>query len=479
MSDLVKKLESTNLVNISPSLIGFDEKNPRGESEDQIKSDKSFLDLRKSVSHYGVLVPLIAAETKNKNKPFRLVDGERRLRAALVENRDTVPVHVINDDESDARILAYNIHMLRKQWDKRIEISSIKEIRDSLIQDNSDMSEVELFAKLREITNHKDHELKDLLRLLKYDSASIKKVQNGTVLMSHLIQIDASFLSPFKREFPILYNRYGDSCLRKIMVEKAENGKIGNTRYLMDNVLTYFKDSENKAKLRSAIKGFLDDPEKEASSIVEKMKVSPKKSKKKVAKKKKKTAKKKSSSFKRDGSEFEYSSINITKGHLTRINDIRPKLEKISIKFTDEETEYIKEAVCCLENHCFKAAALMVWSAGISRILKYIEKHLVDFNKCTKEMNDTPKSFYKWFAPSFMKSATDINDVRENCNDRQLLCYICYKGFINATEFKKLKANYDTRNDCAHPTSILLNPNEIIIIFENVYSLLLDSKKLR
>ena len=121
----------------------------------------------------------------------------------------------------------------------------------------------------------------------------------------------------------------------------------------------------------------------------------------------------------------------------------------------------------------------MVWSTGISRILRYITNNMSDFNKCSKEMYDNPKSFYKHFSRNFIKNANDVDDIRVNSNDRQLLCYICYKKFIDVTQFKKLKNNYDTRNDCAHPTSISLTPHEIIVIFANVYNLLLNNSKLK
>ena len=470
---------------VSPEKISFDKKNPRGEGEEQIKQDKSFKELRKSVRKYGVLVPLVTQRAKIKHKPFKLIDGERRLRAALIENKELVPIHTVGDDESEARILAYNIHMLRKQWSKSNELSSIKEIRDELIAKNPDMDDTELFAKLREITTHTGQELRDLLRLLKYSKETIKKLQDGFLAMSYLIQIDASFLSPLKREFPKLYEQYGDGNLRKILVQKAEDGKLGNTRYLMDFVLKYFKNSkdgkyifsENKIKLRNAIKMFLDKPEQQISSIVEKMEIT-KKAKKKKAKKTKKGKKKKKATLSKDDT-FEYTSLKISKKQLSRIEDIRPKLEKIAGSFSNEECEYIKEGIYCLEKHCFKAAALMVWSTGISRILKYIESNINDFNKCSKEMFDTPKSFYKYFSKNFQRNSTYIDDIRENSNDRQLLCYICYKKFIDVTQFKKLKNNYDTRNDCAHPTSISLTPHEIIVIFENVYNLLLNNSNLK
>lgn len=462
---------------INPEIISFDDKNPRGESAEQILEDSSFKELCTSVRRYGILVPLIARKGRGKAKRFKLVDGERRLRAAHKENLAKVPVHIIPGTEEDGRVLAYNVHMLRKQWNKRIETNAIKEIRDKIVKEKPDITEAELFNELLEITAHKSHELKTVLTLLKYDNAAVEKVQDGSLAMSHLVQIDQSFLAPMKREFPIIYNKYGDAPLRVTLVKKAEDGKLGNTRYLMERVAKCFRN-ENKAKLRDAVKRFLGDADLHVDSIVNSLKAAkakePTTSKKK--KKKKKAAKKPNHEAK---GTFAYSSIRITKTHLSKINDIRPKLEAIAKTFSGEESEYIKEAVCCLENHCFKAAALMIWASGMSRILKYVEKRLADFNRCSREMADDPKSFYRYFSKTFQKSATDINDVRENSNDRQLLCYICYKNMINGTEFKKLKNNYDTRNDCAHPTSIKLSPNEIVVIFENVYSLLLNSGNLK
>ncbi len=210
--------QMTPITLISPQKIIFDDKNPRGETSEQIEEDSSFRELRKSVRHFGVLVPLVTRKTRSNRKPFKLVDGERRLRAALSENKELVPIHVIGGRETDGRILAYNIHMLRKQWTKANELTSIKEIRDELLKSNRNMTDEELFVKLKEITNHTASQLRDLLRLLKYDKAAIRKVQDGTLAMSHLIQIDASFLAPLERTFPALYKKYGDSKLRKILV---------------------------------------------------------------------------------------------------------------------------------------------------------------------------------------------------------------------------------------------------------------------
>lgn len=470
---------------IPPGMIEYDRRNPRGETEEQIQEDKRFEELRKSVRKHGVLVPVIVIPSGKKKVPYRLVDGERRVRAAVCENIEGIPVHVVTGEDVDGRILAYNIHMLGKPWTKANELTSIREIIRELEEQNSELSESEIAARLRDVTGHKGHELRDLQILLRYNDTTIEKVQSGNLRVSYLVHIDASFLAPFRREFPRVYGGYEDGRLREILVRKAEDGRLGNTRYLMDHVLTLFKD-ENKNKLRAALKCFLDNPDEDVKGIVTKMKREPekRKAKKKIAKKAAEKAKKrrtKAAGTTEDprSEPFESRSMKITKRHEKRIADIEPLFAAVAGGFSDQEREYIKEALYCLENHCFKAAILMIWAAGISRILQYVDKNIADFHARSDEMRRKPKSFYKHFAGNFAKNASTIEEIKERANDRQLLCYVCYKGFISGADFTKLKNAYDTRNNCAHPTDIELEANEGIVVFQNVHKLLFDNQNLR
>src|SRR3972149_11692671 len=102
------------------------------------------------------------------------------------------------------------------------------------------------------------------------------------------------------------------------------------------------------------------------------------------------------------------------------MHDVREKFEKIGNSFSGEEREYIGEALHCLEQNCFKAATLMIWAAGISRILMHIDKNLTDYNNATVDMATTPAPVYKHFAKNFQKNAKTIDDVRVNSNDRHL-----------------------------------------------------------
>jgi ParB/RepB/Spo0J family partition protein len=168
----------TQFAVVPPEQIAFDAKNPRGETKEQIEQDGEFHELTRSVGRHGVLVPVIVRRNGDPLRPFTLVDGERRLRAALAQKKDSIPVHIIEDEECSGRVLAYQIHMLRKQWDKRSELNSIREIIEELRAEQKDISESDLFKRLKDVTSHRDHDLKTLLTLAEYDDATTRKVQD-------------------------------------------------------------------------------------------------------------------------------------------------------------------------------------------------------------------------------------------------------------------------------------------------------------
>ena len=49
--------------------------------------------------------------------------------------------------------------------------------------------------------------------------------------MSYLVQIEASFVVPLKKLYPEVNNKYGEDKIRKILIQKAIDGKLGDTRF--------------------------------------------------------------------------------------------------------------------------------------------------------------------------------------------------------------------------------------------------------
>jgi ParB/RepB/Spo0J family partition protein len=470
-----------NLKYRNPKEISFSPENPRGEKEEDIKKSVRFKALVDSIKLYGVLEPLIVKKDGSGIKPFILVDGERRLRASLEAGLEEVPL-MIAKNEHDARVLAYQVHMLRENWSPLAETRALRKLIKDLRENKPDITEGEITKELKSITAHKSDTLKNRMILLKYDERVIEMALSGEILHSHLIQMEASFISKLKRNYTKLFDNYGDKKIRKILVKKVLKDLMGNTRFLMDEFKVVFEDKDNKKEVKEILNGFLDIENKSIEDTLDEyneLLAKKEKAKAKTKKKAKRKTKKAKAKKRRKKETFSYRNINITPKQQTRFEDIKNQLDNIGGELSDEEYEYVSEAVFCLKDSYLKAATLMVWAAGISRILKYISKNLIDFNKSSKEMHDSPKSIYKYISPDFQYKAKSIEDIREASKDKQLVCYLLYKNIIKKTECRKLFHNYDVRCDCAHPTDITLKPNEVISIFENVYDFIFTNEKIK
>lgn len=477
----MKSLEKdTKYVQLSK--ISFDVNNPRGEKEHQIVSDPEFQKLISSIKVHGILEPLIVKKDLAKTEHFILIDGERRLRAARKVSEDdkngdsTVPVLIAKDD-ADGRILAYQVHMLRKNWDKAAETKSIKAIIADLRQKNPTLTEKEIIKQLKEITAHTDPQISDLLKLIKYDDKVIEKVISGQINMSQLIQNEASFMNPLKRKYSTLFDKYGEENLRKILIEKAEKGLLVDTRFLMDKFKDVFADKRKKDEIEKLIEGFLTNKAKNIQDTYSEYQNLYPSAKKKdsAAGKTQKTKKKKTQKDSKDVSNS-YCKIKLTPKQENNLKKARANFESIGKKLTQEENEYIAEGINCLERDCLKASVVMIWAAGISKIISYILKDIPDYNNVSTIMSQYRKDPYKQLK-NYKTNISGEDDLRDG-RDYQLLFYLLHKKLISKTQYNKLKGCYTTRCDCAHPTDIKLSPNEAITIFDNIYQLIFSNKTL-
>lgn len=485
MKSLEKDIEHINL-----SKISFDVNNPRGEKEHQIISDPEFHKLVASINTHGILEPLIVKKDSTKDGCYILIDGERRLRAAIkakesskdADQDKTVPALVAKDD-ADGRILAYQVHMLRKNWGKAAETKSIKKIISDIQEKDSGITDKDLIKKLKEITAHTDAELSDLLKLIKYDDDIIEKVISGQIDMSYLIQIESSFISPLRRKYPSLLQKYGEDNLRKLLVHKAENGLLVNTRFLMDKFKYIFSDDKKKTQIETLIEQFLTNKNKNIQDTFDEyLKLNPTLNKKLSSIKKLQKIKGKRTKQSGAGMAFDnFKKISLTKKEEGSLKSIRKNFESIGKTLTKEEVDYISEAIYCFEKNCHKAAVVMVWAAGISRVINYIAKDLTAFKTNSNAMASLNKPPYKYFKDMLIKMTRTIDsaeDLRDGV-DMPLILYLLYKNIITMTEYKKLKADHDTRCDCAHPTDIKLSFHEVIKIFQDMNKLIFCNSKLK
>ena len=166
------------LEQISPKDIGFNRENPRGERPEEIYRDKAFEQLKDSVAQFGVLVPVVVHENKGAIPKYILVDGERRLRAALATNTEEIPAHIASSEDKMGEIVqAFHIHMLRKQWKPVAIARAFKRIKKELKRNKKWTSDKELLQELQAKTGCTNKQLEDLERAIHYSPKVLKDVQ--------------------------------------------------------------------------------------------------------------------------------------------------------------------------------------------------------------------------------------------------------------------------------------------------------------
>ena len=215
-----------------------------------------------------MLVPLVVKPYKNKEKEFILIDGERRLRAALATNQKTVPVHILTGPDSDDEVLyAFQIHMLRKEWSRTAQARALKKIINNTKEEIGKKQEKELFNAIQEKTGYSENILKDLFGTLLYASKSDKildEIDNpkNNIKFSHLVQLEASFVEQVERMFPDIINKYGTDTIRNKLLDKVRRDVISSTREPIDKLLPLFihsKTDKQKDYLKKLIIDFLND----------------------------------------------------------------------------------------------------------------------------------------------------------------------------------------------------------------------------
>ncbi|MBE0535191.1 MAG: ParB N-terminal domain-containing protein [Phycisphaerae bacterium] len=253
------------LKEIPPEQIAFNEDNPRGETPEEIKTDKAFEQLKDSVAQFGVLVPIVVHEAKEGPQKYRLVDGERRLRAALATNIDTIPAHIAKSaDLMGQRVQAFHIHMLRKQWKPVAIVRAFKTIRTELKKSKKWKSDKELLLELQALTGCTPTQLEDLQRGIHYPEKVLKDIDAKKLKWSHIVQFEASFVEQLAQHYPRLLNRLGAKKVREVLTEKARQKVIDPTRDLIDYMLPIFKRAKSAQERKAAerlFEKFISEPD--------------------------------------------------------------------------------------------------------------------------------------------------------------------------------------------------------------------------
>ncbi len=241
--------ENYKLIEVDPKEVEFSPSNPRGETSEQIKEDPTFIQLVDSVYEYGVLVPVVVHKLPKpiNNKRFILIDGERRLRAALKTSAEKIPAHVAESGPSINNLKqAFHIHMLRKQWGNTAQTRALKLMIKELRSSHKKIVDKKLFRELQSLTGYTKSQLNTLRRAAKYSKKILDDVDKGELLWSDLIQFEASFVEQLKQHYPKVLSSLGEKTVRNSLIQKAKRKVLSNTRSLMGNVVPVIARAEKK-----------------------------------------------------------------------------------------------------------------------------------------------------------------------------------------------------------------------------------------
>ncbi len=261
------------LEQISPLQVALSDSNPRGESEERILRDETFERLKESVFKFGVLVPIVVHEQKGcPGKPYKLVDGERRLRAALAVGAKLVPAHIAAfQAATDELVQAVHIHMLRKQWTPVAQARAIRRLTSERRARGAGFSEEEALQELQTLTGCTDTKLKSLRRAARYPEKVLSAVDQGEIVFSHLVQFEESFVEQLEKHYPKLLKRLAKRKVRESLVEKARRKTLTSSRALMNNVvpvITRAKSQEEKEFAAGLLEDFVLSPDIPAEDVL-------------------------------------------------------------------------------------------------------------------------------------------------------------------------------------------------------------------
>lgn len=258
------------LKQVSPRDVEFSDANPRGESEDKILKDETFERLKESVFRFGVLVPIVVHEQPARSgKRYKLIDGERRLRAALAAGVSRIPAHVAKlANASDEFVQAIHIHMLRKQWKPVAQAKAIRRLLHQRRKTDARVSERPTIAELQELTGCTDTKLKSLRRAARYPESVLTAVERGDIVFSHLVQFEESFIEQIEKYFPDLLKKFAKKAVREILVAKARRRVLTSSRALMNYVMPVIGRAESDEEKKFA-SGLLEEFIKNADMSAE------------------------------------------------------------------------------------------------------------------------------------------------------------------------------------------------------------------
>lgn len=209
--------------------------------------------LAQSISLKGVLVPVVVAKRKAKNKDYELVDGERRFRCVLELGHATIPA-VITDAKDDETTLVdmFNIHMVREPWEDMPTAWAL----DKLVKARTKRGDTSTDAELEEITGLTSDTIKRLRYAVELPKAWQNYIHSGKIPLNFFWELRVNVIEPLSKWRPTLLAKLGDDKVQAAFVAKRLAGVVTDAvslRKVRQIISAAGKDAQENQKDESVL----------------------------------------------------------------------------------------------------------------------------------------------------------------------------------------------------------------------------------
>lgn len=219
-----------------------------------VRNPRKYFDQRKierlaaSLEEIGLQVPITVYHDPSKTKkPFVLLDGERRYRAATLIDWETIPALIVpKPSASDNAVRMFNIHMLREDWEEIETAWALEQI----IEETGVVSDREL----QTLTGLSPDRIKNMRRVLNFPKAIQTKVADGKLPFQLLVELDKNILSKVRDGSTAVTARPAE--LRDIFLKKYET-KVEKDIVDLRRVGTLFETAKSTGKVGDRAKAAL------------------------------------------------------------------------------------------------------------------------------------------------------------------------------------------------------------------------------
>ncbi len=263
------KRDLGNLEWVRPVYIKPSEENPRNED---FYKDKDFLRLKESVAKYGVIVPVIIKRLSKQEDEirFQLIDGERRWKAAIDTNQETIPAYILPiGKELYVLSTMFQIHMNQEGWDAIEQVRALErmipDLKRNLREKFKNEEEIDkgLLKQLIWITGMDEMNAWSRIRFFRWPKAIREYIyrQTNKNYYSYAVEIEAKIVEPALRNFPDITDKISADKIREALFEKVTKGYVTRADEIRDAAILTKRRREKKelSKAKSLFMQFIKD----------------------------------------------------------------------------------------------------------------------------------------------------------------------------------------------------------------------------